>query len=178
MPAFGVFHSLCLTPRLLLQRCQRRSQGFQWEENCKTTLLYHSTNHEDCLCHLQTNNMISLIPSTDCPFFVLCLVCPPSPSPYPASSPCPLCFTPSSSLIQQHTQCCIPLVPPPFPHTLPWLISRHQAVLKPLGMSDTIVIWHIFAFCFIAWFLTWDLIGIQHSELENEGRKEEMEDKE
>lgn len=32
----------------------------------------------------------------------------------------------------------------------------------------------IFAFDFIAWFLTWfwDLIGIQYSELENEGTEE------
>lgn len=33
----------------------------------------------------------------------------------------------------------------------------------------------IFAFNFIAWF--WDLNGIQHSELENEGREEENEEK-
>lgn len=37
-----------------------------------------------------------------------------------------------------------------------------------------------FAFDFIAWFLTWfwDLIGIKHSELENEGREEEENEEE
>jgi len=73
-----LYVSLTLFNPRLLQLCHRRSQGFQWEENCKTTLLYHSTTHEDCLCHVQTSYIL-LSSLQWMPIFVLCLVCPPSP---------------------------------------------------------------------------------------------------
>lgn len=123
--------------RLLLQLYHRRSQGFQWEENCKTTLCIIAPNHEDCLCHYtDEQHTLVLTSSMDCPISSVPFFCflpdlhsvLDSPSRHPSlflSTSFPPSLFPNSSTSNAANLMCLlfppsPPFPPPFPH-LPFM---------------------------------------------------------
>lgn len=133
--------------RLLLQLYHRRSQGFQWEENCKTTLCIIAPNHEDCLCHYtDEQHTLVLTSSMDCPisFVLLFSFLPDLHSVLDSSYAILLIFFQTLSLLPvskwQHAQRCylpvsslffpIPFSSLPHPPILSWRIRKHRAVMQ------------------------------------------------
>lgn len=137
--------------RLLLQLYHRRSQGFQWEENCKTTLCIIAPNHEDCLCHYtDEQHILVLTSSMDCPtsFVFLFSFLPDlhsvldSSSRHPShflSSLLPLpCFQMAARATLQSSRVSSfsprpfssPSPTPPPPPLRSWRIRKHQAVMQ------------------------------------------------